>query len=80
MRTDIFVQSRRLRECIELMAEGCTMAEAGLKLGIARRTVLMHLTRAKMLTGAKNTTHLIAICYRIGVLPTKAGKETGTDR
>ncbi len=49
------------------------MAEAGLKLGIARRTVLMHLTRAKMLTGAKSTTHLIAICYQIGVLPPKEG-------
>ena len=71
MRTDVFVQSRRLRECIQLMAQGYTMAEAGLKLGIARRTVLMHLTRAKMLTGAKSTTHLIAICYQIVVLPTR---------
>ncbi len=73
MRTSIFEQSKRLRECIILMAEGYTMAEAGLKLGIARRTVLMHLTRAKMLTGAKSTTHLIAICYQIGVLPPKEG-------
>jgi len=44
MRTDIFVNSRRLRQCIELMAEGNTMAEAGLKIGISKRTVLAHLT------------------------------------
>jgi len=71
VRTDIFVNSRRLRQCIELMAEGNTMAEAGRKIGISKRTVLAHLTRAKMLTGAKSTTHLIAICYQIGVLPMK---------
>lgn len=71
MRTSVFEQSKRLRECIGLIAEGYTMKEAGLKLGIARRTVLMHLTRAKMLMHAKNTTHLIAKCYQVGILPFK---------
>lgn len=60
--------SRRLRQCLRLSAEGYTQKEIGFILGISRRTVIAHLSRARMLTGAHSTTHLVLICSKLGLL------------
>lgn len=60
--------TRRMRQCLKMMTEGYTQKEIGLKLGISRRTVIAHIGRARMLTGAKSQAQLAAICIRHGII------------
>lgn len=57
--------TRRMRQCLKLTAEGYTQKEIGLMLGVSRRTVIAHLTRARMMTGAKNMPHLVAVSMKL---------------
>ena len=60
--------SKRLIQCIRLTADGYTQGQIGAMLGISRRTVLLHLQRARLLTGAQTTAQLIGICGKLGLL------------
>lgn len=51
-------------QIIALLADGLTSREIGNKLKLSHRTIEVHIAGLKMVYGAKNTTHLVAMWVR----------------
>lgn len=59
----------RRREIIHLVGNGFTNEDIGVRLGIATKTVKNTLFSMHKAAGAKNTTHLVCMAIRDGVIP-----------
>lgn len=60
--------SARQRECLYWASSGKTAAETADLVGIATRTVNLHLETSRRKLGAENTTHAVASALRLGLI------------
>jgi DNA-binding CsgD family transcriptional regulator len=60
--------SGREKECVALYAQGWTHSEVGERLFITEQTVKSHLRSARTKTGARNSTHLVALLVTDGLV------------
>lgn len=60
--------TNREKEIAQLAADGLSSKEIGNELGISKRTVEAHLRASRIKLNATNTTHLISIAHRSGII------------
>lgn len=60
--------SKQENKILDLIAEGFSDKEIGEKVGLSHHTVTFYVSRLLLRLGAFNRTHLIALCFRNGVL------------
>lgn len=60
--------TNREKEVTQLAANGLSSKEIGKQLGISKRTVEAHLRASRVKLKANNTTHLISIAHRSGLI------------
>ena len=60
--------TKREKEATQLAAEGLKDKQIAARMGVTERTVEAHLQSARTALSAKNTTHLIALAIRSGII------------
>ena len=63
----------RQLQVLELMAEGYTAEEVGKMMFLSPKTVKKHTAEARWHLRARNTTHAVTLCYRMGLLSITGG-------
>lgn len=60
--------TNREKEITQLAADGLSAKDIGQRLGISKRTAEAHLKSARLKLKASNTSHLISIAHRSGLI------------
>ena len=66
----------RQLQVLELIAEGYTAEEVGKIMFLSSKTVKKHTSEARWHLRARNTTHAVTLCYRMGLLSITGGGDT----